>query len=311
MYREHMILLLMIHLKLLMWAVPLIEYNFFVNGGDFIANDGRVRVGLDALTLTASPFTKTSPAISVSDGPIQQVGLLDHYKQVFLLNSEFDAPECGQLFIEATLASKMTNVDKHPFGEAVLTADADLRLAFSTVSAFSLEHGLHLAMAHTNDTMYALYEILPIDKDEETAENSRASFAAAIRVARRDSQRPLEDFQTVGIAYDKRKGALWYVNGNLVHQEPLVGHRAFEKHIIYDLGGQAKTIDVRTLTGNEHDVAAASVGLVRLSNFPYGIPFTPGVGQVTFVDEGGSINSRLYGQGAITKITNFKVEYRC
>jgi len=220
---------------------------------------------------------------------------------------------------------KMHNVNQQPFGEAVLDAQSDLRLAYSTLSAIDFDSGFHMAMAHTNDVMYALYEMLPFDKDADTEENSRASFGAATRVARRDRQRPLEDFNVVGVSIDKRKGASWYLHGNKVFNHPLVGQRPLKKDILYDLGGQGKEIEVKTLHAgwghwsmldavqpqNDYDAAAAGIGLVRLSDLLYHLPSTYDEGQVSFVDEGASINSRLFGQGATLKITNFKVEYRC
>ena len=298
---------------------------FFTNG-DFTANDGNIRVGLDALTITANPFTKTSPVVPVNNGAIGQVGFLDHFKTMCIKNSDFDTAECGETYVEATMTAKAYNVNQQPFGDAVLDPQGDLRLAYSTLSMVDFDSGMHFAMAHTNDAMYAINERWPFEKDEESEEATSASFMGATSVFRRIRQNALVDYNTVGIGYDKRKGVVrWYLNGNLVHQHVSPGTRPNRKDIIYDLGGVAHKVDINTLNvgmghftcmdglipNGDESVAASGLAPTRLTAYLYHTPYEYDTAQVTFVDESGSLEYRLFGQGATLKMTNLKVEYRC
>jgi len=66
-------------------------YNFFTDGTDFIANDGKISNTGTGLIVNAKVFTKTFPPF---DGVVEN-GSLDHFKTFIILNSTFELRECG------------------------------------------------------------------------------------------------------------------------------------------------------------------------------------------------------------------------
>jgi len=300
-------------------------WHYFTNEEGFVANDGKVRVARDGLSLTARNFSKT---YHKNDGkfPCVEDGFLDHFKAFMLLNSEFPVPDCGQLYAQAWMAGRTFNTEMHCFGDNVIDPTSDLRLAHCAFSMLDFETGLHISFAITNDAYYAVYEVLPIDYEEAEEGDSgvKASFAGAFMVQRRNHVNPLQDFAHLGLALDKRKGATWYINGNQVHNEPALGALPKHSSILYQIAGEPKPLDVRCvrvgfglftmLDAFPPEMAPSTeksrVGLVRLTNFRYCSPFRKNDG-ATFVRNQPAKKELLFGQGAAMKVKKIEVEFRC
>ncbi len=119
-------------------------YNYFTDGCSFIANDGRVAVSGQGLSLIARQYTKTVPqcgndqaaalagssgcpadgAPAVPDcadlkstpaacrGPTRgPEGYLDHFKQVIYHHGALEVPDCGELYMEALATGSQNNAE--------------------------------------------------------------------------------------------------------------------------------------------------------------------------------------------------------
>lgn len=303
------------------------DWNFFTNGEDFTADDGKARVARDGLTISARKFAKTYHSKSRRGKlPCVEEGFLDHFKTFVIRNSEYPVPDCGQLYAEAYMSGRTFGTENHPFRRHVVDHTSDLRLACCAFSMIDFETGLHIWFAVTNDSYYAIYEVMPIDyEDAEDGDSGvKASFAGAFFVGRRNSVNPLGDFARLGLALDKRKGASWYINGNLVHNEPNLGALPRHSNILYQIVGEPKQLDVRCvhiglglftmLDAFPPEVFPVTegnrVGLARLTNFRYSAPFRKH-DDATFVEDCPKISHLLFDQGAAMKVRHLKVELRC
>jgi hypothetical protein len=301
-------------------------WNFFSNEDGFTADDGKVRVARDGLTISAREFSKTYRRTHKGKPQLVEDGFLDHFKSYVILNSEFPVPDCGQLYAEARIAGRTFGTEKHRFDGYVVDHTADLRLAACAFTMIDFETGVHIWWAVTNDSYYAVYEVLPIDyEDSQEGESGvKASFAGAFWIDRRNAVNPLTDFATLGLALDKRKGASWYINGNLVHNVRTIGALPRHSNVLYQIAGESKPLDVRCvqigmglftmLDAFPPEVfpvtEANRVGLARLTNFRYCAPFRKD-DDATFAVDCPKARDLLFGQGAMMKVKHVKVEFRC
>lgn len=306
------------------------HWTYFTNGDDgFIADDGSYKLSAkEGLTLVTSKFKKTWPSKKHKNKDCSPVskskdGILDHIKTLLFLNSDFDVPDCGELYVEACVSAAIHNVKKHPFGSAVLNHESDLRLGYSALVLMDPDSGLFLQVALTNDSIYAIYEIFPGEK--EGGKNSgRASFAVAHLIGRRNVLNPISDYVKVGLAIDKRKGAKWYINNVLVWSFNRLGYLGAPEHVLYQIPGEQRAIDPTCVNvgfghftmldavcpENHKDLDAAGKALVKLTNFDYRHPWHSDY-KVKFADDENRLEHRLFGQGATLKIKEIKVERRC
>jgi hypothetical protein len=300
------------------------DWNYFTGEG-FIANDGKTKVGSEGVFMTARKFRKTYPDVEEEEDEtaVPSYGWLDHFKTFAIRNSRYSIPDCGELYAEFCVSGRTYGTDDQPFGNAVLNPQSDFRLAAATVNMLDLDSGLHIAIAFTNDSIWAIYEMLPFDDDGEEG-IGRASFASATLIGRRNGQNPMSDFVQAGLALDRRKGAKWYLNGCLVHQVNRLGFPTDPKDMIYDVGGTPQEVQLKCahigfglmtyLDGvspqNYRDLNAANLALSKLTDFKYKNPWIP-MREVEFVFEDNPISARLFGQGASIKVKEIKVENRC
>lgn len=313
------------------------DWNNFSNVKDFHADDGEVFANRKGITLVAKRFGLTYPApeVDASADP-HPTGFLDHPKRWIIRNSDYEVPPCGQIYVEACIAAKVMGVEDaaaplgsiegvDTFGPAVNNPQSDLRLGFAALTLTDFSSGLNAMVAFTNETIWAVYEMLPFDQEDGVAENgSRASFAGAFFMGQRNVARPNSDFSRVGIAYDKQKGLTWYLNGVAVHNEPRPGHPPKHDHILYHVPGESRDVEVECLRFGlglftmldalpmETDKISPSQqqALVRLTPAAYTHPVRPGR-QVSFLYNDSPWSARLPNTGALLISKEFKIVYRC
>jgi len=325
-------------------------WNYFTNlseeCGDgeigFTANDGKHKLSAkEGLILTAPRFTKTfvpkreqMKRLSAynhdyedpyDDEDETNSYLLDRFKLLIVLNADFTIPECGELYAAACISGKTHGTENHPFGDAVINHMSDLRLAYCCFSMIDFELGLHIAFALTNDSIYALYERLPVDiEDGKEDGKGPASFAFAHLIGRRNHKNPLADFADFGLAIDKRKGAKWYVDGVLKYSISRLGHLSDPSDALYQFSGEPTSIMPQCAhigfglctmldavqPNNAGDKVAAGTGLVKLTEFEYQHPWYADRTVEFKNSDNTDRHAKLFGQGASMKIKNVRVELR-
>lgn len=308
------------------------RWNYFSNGKHFVADGGVAKLN-KGLVINSKVFTKTYPEES---DEITDHGYLDHFKYLAILQSDYQVPTCGEVRVEACAASRAFEVDRATnecvFGDAVTDPDSDLRLAASGINMLDTSTGLHLAMLMTNSAIYAVYEMLPFDNNDGCGD-PKASFAAAWFVGGRNKKNPLCDYVTLGVALDGQKGALWYIDNTLVHQVVRPGTTPDPEHTLYITPGNGLPVKpecVRVGFGHftyldafspngpsyvasrHHDrIEEREQALIRLSTLKYYSATRPLNRPAFKYDCENPESARLFGQGAIMKLLNFEVTYRC
>lgn len=320
-------------------------WNDFTNGKDFTADDGEVFTNKKGLSMVAKSFGVTYPPVNLDNsGQPHPNGFLDHFKRWIIRNSDYQVESCGQIYVEACMAARIFGNDgvgnfatgsnsQQPmntaaidtFGAAINNPKSDARTGFAAVTMTDFSSGLNAMVAFTDETIWAIYEMLRFDQEDGVAENgSRASFAAAFFMGQRNVARPHDDFARVGIAYDKNKGLTWYLDGVAVHNEPRPGYPPKHENILYMVPGESRRVDVECLRFGlglftmldalpmETDRISPSQqqGLVRLTPASYSLPLRPGR-DVSFVNETSPPEARLPGTGALAIVKEFKIVYRC
>jgi hypothetical protein len=308
-------------------------------GHGFVANDARVRCTCDGLCMRARAFTKT-----VRDGATHRPtadGFLDHFKAWLLQARPTPLPQRGALYAEACVAAAVVGAHRHPFvarGESpgdgangypvpeALHTPSDLRLGYGAFTLFDAETGLNLAHAFTNDTHYAIYEVLPTWARTGVGAGDAvgAAFAGAYVLGRRRAHAPLADAVRVGISIDRHAGAAWYVNGVEVLRLPRLGvlppHQALLYHVTAG-GGAERVLSPRsvrvgfglfTMLDAFAPPALPALpsnrcALVRLMPFSYWHPWATAsapraAAEFACGHSRCPLRARLFGQGAILSV---------
>jgi len=235
------------------------------------------------------------------------------------------------------MSAKMSGITDNPlqpdgYAGAINNPDADPRPAYSALSMIDFDNWIHLTHILTNDTIYAGYERLPFDRDDFGGGGGLySSFMALYPVGRRNVLDPINDVHKLGIAVDKKKGATWYIDGTEVFTINRLGQRPNPEASIYQIEGTQQVVSIRNLNvGFGHFSALDGMqpgktcsaptiplpehhGLSRISGLPYIEPCgsTSAPTPAMFVQDENPVSARLYGQGAVLKIRQLKVEYRC
>ncbi|MBM7774982.1 hypothetical protein JOD54_005186 [Actinokineospora baliensis] len=241
-------------------------------------------------------------------------GDLDQLKWITTVNHTassgfpgFDATPGHLLTCRTTLAGRTFGVREHPFGAAVANPDGDLRLAATSTATIDTETQVVADFVLTNNTIYAIYERLPV------AGKDHAAFTYAVPVA---SRRP-DQVHVLETVLDNAAGAVeWRVDRRSALRVDKIGHRVLDrKYLLMDLGGREEHVHPRQLAcglGMFTFLAGSvkgSPGLVRISDAPNkyfntlkGAP-TP----QTFLDNASLPSNRLWGQGAQLKVDSVVV----
>lgn len=284
---------------------------FYFAADSYVGDDGIVhadRHGLRVIPTGRNPGTG-DPAFTRTIGQEHEngglPGALDHVKWLAFMNHTassgtpgFDAVPGRTLSCEVVMGGQTLGTQFHPFGNHVVDANDDLRLASLAQVAIDFESYMVFDFFITNRRIYAYYERLPFGR---TATHDYAAFAFAIPVAIR---RP-GDMHRLRIAYDRSAGIIrWLIDGVEVHRVDRIGRLIDRTYMTIDLGGTEEDVAPRQLdcgmgTFTLLDAHRPSDrGLVRLSESPY---FDPAFGEPvpeSFTDNTSLYTSRLFGQGA-------------
>ncbi len=292
------------------------KWTYF-GAGPFVGNAGVESVSDGVLNVITEPTMTLTMAQEGSDeNTAGMPGGFDHVKWLTYTNSVsssglpgFDAKDGEVLFCEGVLASRSFGTENHPFGDAVINHNDDLRLAAAALNTIDLESWMVFDFFITNETIYAFYERLPYGRDKL---GNYAAFTFMVPVA----ERTPEDKHRLRISYDRAAGTVnWFVEGEEVFKVDRVGFLLDREHMAIDHGGDEPS---EPIVMNQFNCgmgiftlldASLPSGkpLVRISNAP-DFYFDPAKGQphaATFVDEESAAGSRLFGQGVELKVYEY------
>ncbi|GAB3723954.1 DUF6081 family protein [Nocardiopsis nanhaiensis] len=297
--------------------------------GDYVADDGIVTTSRGQVEIAASgthpetgepAFTNTL-AQEEENGGIR--GDLDHVKWLSYANHEastgqmgFDAVPGRELSCETTMWGHTTGTEEHPFGDAVVDPQDDLRLASVGLTVHDVETDTLFEFLFTNTQIYVFYERLAANRTED---NNYWSFLYTIPVADREP----EDSHRFRISYDRENGKVfWYLDGRRVFEVDRIGESLdptddidYGDYLMLDHGGVEEEVEPRQLAcgmGSFTIVDGAVAqpghdgdGLVKLSTAEDHY-FDPVLGepyQQNFLDEESLEGNRVWGQGATFGMT--------
>lgn len=295
---------------------------FHFAAGPYVGDDGVVTTSNQGLNVVASGTNVDTgqPAFVRTIGQEEDngglPGSLDHVKWLAYTNHlsssgvpGFDAVPGQELSCQATVRGQAFGTAGHPFGDAVVDPDDDLRLASVALNTIDFETFMVFDFFLTNKRIYALYERLPFGR---TADHRYAAFTFMIPVAERSP----EDWHHFRIAYDRSAGTVrWLIDDEEVYRIDRLGFRIDRGLLTIDHGGREESVEPRQLacgmgTFTLLDAALPSgTSLVRLSSAP-DFYFDPLIGEPTaenFVDEDSLPSSRLFGQGAELHVRRYVV----
>ena len=298
---------------------------FYFSAGSFIGNDGVTSTGEHGLTVVAGgsnaltgfpAFTKTLGQEFSADNPNGVPGGVDHVKWLVYMNHiassgvpGFDAVEGQKLVFTTWISGRSFGTGGHPFGNAVLDSDDDLRLGASAMNTIDFDSFMVFDFWLTNKRIYAFYERLPFGRDRL---GNYAAFSYMIPVRNRAAA----DEHKLSISYDRSAGIVrWLVDDDVVFLVNRLGHRIDRRFMTIDHGGVEQDVSPQQLDGGMglftllDGFLPSHKALVRLSSTP-NLYFDTISGQPTpqvFLDEHSLPANRLFGQGARLEIKAYKV----
>lgn len=310
------------------------HWIFYSNGDDFVANDGKREIKRDGLVITASPFTVTYPPGNIV-GPVKN-GDLDHYKTAIILNSEFEVRECGQIFAETCVSGLVNTGDwEENYADYVYSPKFDFRLAYvAAITAWDFENAGYYEVALTNDVVVATYSRTLAERDDFGGGGGNyAAFTAAKLIGRRTGNEGLKDFVKTGIAISgSNRTVSYYLEGNKVHEFANLGNAPDPELVVLDYGGSNENVVPTVVsfgfgTGDLLDGTIPSFSsakkdpdyllrkLAKLTTTetinPYRSSPRAEIDPIPAAVSEPAREDRLYGQGAILKIKQIKIEYQC
>ncbi|GAB2516984.1 DUF6081 family protein [Nocardiopsis aegyptia] len=291
---------------------------WMLQNGHYVGDDGIVSTESGDLNVAASgtnpetgePAFVNTMAQEEDNGGIR--GDLDHVKWLAYANHQastghtgFDAVPGRELSCQTTMSGQMYGVEDHPFGQRVINAQDDLRLASVGLTVHDVETDMLFEFLFTNEQVYVFYERLAASRPEL---GYYASYLYTIPVADR---RP-EDEHEFRVSYDRRAGEVeWYLDDELVFDVDDIGPRLdeeYDEYLMLDHGGVEESVEPRQLAcgvGSFTIVDGAQPGtdgegLVKLSTSENHY-FDPVLGEpepMRFMDEESLESNRIWGQGA-------------
>jgi Family of unknown function (DUF6081) len=302
---------------------------FHFSAGPFVADSGIVTSGDGRLCVrapgtnprTGEPMFVSSVAQERSqrDNESPLPGGLDHPKWLVYSNQRstqgtpgYDARPGHKLILEAVLGARTYGTAAHPFGDAILDPDDDLRLAACAFTTIDFETLMVFDFMLTNKSIYAFYERLPYARD---ALGQYAAFSYATRVADNAPGR----MNALGIVYDASANTVeWRVAGSVVAKVQGLGLLPNRKNLMLDHGGVPTLVSPRQLacgvglfTLLDATPPGGGAALVKASDaagFYFDCGNEPGRAP-NFVDPNSLEKSRLFGQGAELVVRDVKVSW--
>lgn len=301
------------------------KWDYFGFGPAFTGNDGiesTSSAGLRVVSKGVNPSTGkpafTSTVVQeTSQASLGLPGGVDHVKWLVYssqLSSRgypgFDATTSRQVGCEAWVGGQTYGTSGHPFGNAVVDANDDLRLAAFALNTIDVETFMVFDFFITNEGIYAFYERLPFGRGEVLGDYAAFSFA------KRVSDNCPGELHKLGISYDKASNTVvWEVDGREVQRVSRVGLPIDRSNMVLDHGGTPTEVSLNQLNcgmGLFTLLDANTVGrggLAKLSTTP-GFYYNPAVGQPTaetFADPNSVDGSRLFGQGAEINVKKYNI----
>ncbi|WP_405619773.1 DUF6081 family protein [Streptomyces sp. NBC_01511] len=298
---------------------------FHVAGGPYRADDGIVTTERGELSVrargshpvTGEPmFTQTIPA----ENPVGMPGSGDHAKFIAYTSHVatsghpgFDAHDGYELLFETRLSGRTFGTAGHPFGDAVLDAEDDLRLASAMMLTTDPQTSVSFDFVVTNKRIYAWYGRPTFLRGEL---GDYASFAHTVPLADREPG----DSHDLSIGYDRAAGVVrWLLDGREVFRVDRIGFRLDRDTATLDEGGEETLVRPRQLNPGLGLLTLLDAswptdkGLVRLSAPRHTTYYRPSVGAPraqTFADEESTDGGRLFGQGASVRLGSYRVSSR-
>ncbi|MEV7194329.1 DUF6081 family protein [Streptomyces sp. NPDC093510] len=301
---------------------PDAPWRFVQASAELIADDAVMSTDADGLRLVARgrnprtgepAFTRTVPRETGEPGSIP--GFADHAKWIAYVNRRstagfqgFDTRPGRVLSVEASISGRTYGTADHPFGDAVHDPDDDLRLAGSMLNTIDPETSVAFDFILTNKRVYAFYGRTNFARRHLGAYRS---FACTVPLAARSPQ----DLHRVKISHDHSAGTVhWTLDGESVLTVDRIGHPLDRDTLTLDEGGTPEDVTPRQLSAGMGMLSLldgswpTGRGLVRLSRATtYYRPDAGAPTEQSFVDEDSAESSRLFGQGAELRISDFKV----
>jgi hypothetical protein len=301
---------------------------FYFAFGPYIGDDGIETTASNTLKVVASGVNPGTgkPAFVRTTGQESDTnwlpGGLDHVKWLVYMNHlssnlvpGFDAVEGQELVCETWMSAQTYGTENHPFGNAVVNANDDLRLAGVAMNTIDFETFMVFDFFLTNEHIYAFYERLPFGRDVALNNtDSYAAFSYMIPVAERSPR----EWHHLEIAYDRSAGTVrWLVDDVEVFRVDEIGYRINPQYLTIDHGGIEEIVSMNQLNCGMgmftllDGYLPSEKGLVRLSNLPnyFFDPSAEG-DLLEFEDEESLVENRLFGQGAELRMRQYVVKSR-
>jgi hypothetical protein len=295
---------------------------FYFADGSFVGNDGVVSTsarGLDVAAGGTNPATGQPAFVSTLAQEQENGGIpgdLDHVKWLAYMNHTassgypgFDAVPGREVACDTWIRGQTFGTANHPFGDAVVDPDDDLRLASVAMNTIDFETFMVFDFWLTNKHIFAYYERLPFARAQL---GNYASFSYAIPVANRLPG----DQHHLRIAYDRAAGRVgWYVDDREVFSVDRPGYRIGRQNMLIDHGGVDTPVSLRQLDCGMgmftllDAYGPSDKALVRISSAPDSY-FDPILGEPTparFLDDRSLPSNRLFGQGAEMQVRSYVV----
>jgi Family of unknown function (DUF6081) len=302
---------------------------FHFSAGSFIANSGIVTSSDNCLRVrapggnpsTGEPMFVSSVAQERTqrDIDVPLPGGLDHPKWLIYSNQHsthgtpgFEPRPGRKLMLEAVLGGRTYGTSAHPFGDAVLDPEDDLRLATYAFTTIDFETLMVFDFMLTNKSIFAFYERLPYARH---VLGQYAAFSNATRVADNAPGR----MNALAIVYDTTTNAVeWRVEGLVVARVQGLGLLPNRENLVLDHGGVPTQVSPRQLacgvglfTLLDATPPGGGAALVKASDaahFYFDCANEPGRAP-TFVDPSSLETSRLFGQGAELIVRDVRVSW--
>jgi uncharacterized protein DUF6081 len=297
---------------------------FFFTAGPFVGNDGVVRTGRHGLRVIPTGINPQTgqPAFVKTLAPENQngglPGTLDHVKWLAFANHQastgfpgFDAVAEQEISCNAWMGGQTFGTQFHPFGNDVIDANNDLRLASVAQVALDFESFMVFDFFMTNEKIYVFYERLPFGR---TGTNNYAAFSFMVPVANNNPG----DIHHLRIAYNRSKGVVrWLIDGTEVYRVTRIGRLIDRAFMTLDLGGVEEDVSPRQLACGMGTFTLldgflpSGIGLVRISEQSYFNPLNgKPVTDSFFFDNQSSPSNRIFGQGAELAVRRYTVSNR-
>lgn len=193
----------------------------------YVADDGLLSTDYaTGLTVTSAPFTKRG------------VGILDHTKWLAVTSKAFVVPtKDAELFVEAKMFFQATGIINgnqlasgiQKYSAGIQNVMDEPRLTCGALNLLDLQTGMVFDFIFSNETIYALYEHLPVTGDT-------AIFTYAIPVASRPTD--LNTFQKFKIGYNGyKKEVSWYIDNTKVYSVKNPGLLLADRGSLVTYGG--------------------------------------------------------------------------